>query len=301
MSAENQNQFSNFKKITLSSDKKLQMRANLAEFMRANPISVTPTPVAAPQTQSPFLMFMLKTQRAFAVLVVVAGVLGVIKVSEGARPGDILYPVKIYLADPINNVFEEKRTDLPADAELMEEATLKASDSSVGAEAGEQANPASERTMMFSTDLNLDAQTDQADDTGTPQSLKTDSNVVLPSVGPTAVDVVPESGRIKILYPDRYVVAKTGNKLEIKWENNLLGTEGGKTNTVNITLYGVKMAVDDEVKSYTVIQGLDSLEIGTYTWIVPAYIDSGYYKMRIIPNGEIVMSGVSEEFAIVKE
>lgn len=107
MENNNQNPFNNFKKVTLTPDKKLAMRSELLDFMKSTPVTVKPV-----KTKSPFAEFMFSTQRAFAVLVIMAGLLGVIKMSEQTKYGDVLYPVKVYLADPINELFKSRANDV---------------------------------------------------------------------------------------------------------------------------------------------------------------------------------------------
>jgi hypothetical protein len=92
----------NLKNIKMSEDEKAEMRNNLSVYINNNPLNPVKTP-------SPyFSFFSFNVRRSFvmvSVLVLIFGVSGTaVFASEESLPGDLLYPVKVKITEPLVGV-----------------------------------------------------------------------------------------------------------------------------------------------------------------------------------------------------
>lgn len=97
------------KKITLSPEEKSLVFSRLTDYMEAHPAPVIPRPlrrgayfaeVAAKLFGSPFALHPSFALASLFLMFVVTSS-GVAFAAEGALPGDLLYPVKIYITEPV--------------------------------------------------------------------------------------------------------------------------------------------------------------------------------------------------------
>lgn len=104
--------------ITLSLESKERMRADLSAYADLHAI---PANLPALSRLSPLSHFMLRTKSlyagALALVLVIAGGTQASFAAEDAKPGDILYPVKVALAEPITlalAITPEQKAELAA-------------------------------------------------------------------------------------------------------------------------------------------------------------------------------------------
>ncbi|HUQ30102.1 MAG TPA: DUF5667 domain-containing protein [Candidatus Paceibacterota bacterium] len=90
------------RQVTLSDSERAHMRGVLTEYMAFKPYRVTPAPSRISLFMRPFAFL---AQPAFATLVAVLVIAvssgGAAVAAEGALPGDVLYPIKVSLTEPL--------------------------------------------------------------------------------------------------------------------------------------------------------------------------------------------------------
>lgn len=134
------------KALTLSSERKARMRADLSAYADLHALPET-APRAVP---SPFSIFSLRAKNLYAgalvAMLFVAGGTQASLAAEGALPGDILYPIKVAVNEPLAlslSLTPERKAELSAKfatRRLDEAATLSSRGELDAAEADELAS-----------------------------------------------------------------------------------------------------------------------------------------------------------------
>ncbi|HWH16023.1 MAG TPA: DUF5667 domain-containing protein [Candidatus Paceibacterota bacterium] len=121
------NPFHSLKQLTLDPERKARMRAELSSYADLHAL---PEPVAV-SVASPFSALLSRTRRfyagALAALLLVLGGTQASLAAEGALPGDVLYPIKVAVNEPLAlslSFAPERKAELAAEfaARRLEEA-----------------------------------------------------------------------------------------------------------------------------------------------------------------------------------
>lgn len=289
MNNSDKNPFEEIKRVRMTDAEKLGMRQKIVDHVKNNPLSEASTSNTHVPEVNYFSLF-FKSQRVLASFVVLAGLIGLLSISENARPGDVLYPVKIYLSDPINSVFGGK-TDSDSNIDVEEEllpvntfyqdeynqvsATEEGDQTSLKATTEIRTLESEEAPMQSSSDLddvnNLDpksASMTTAPATGgfllMPECIECDPVEEEYSPIKSVELIEPESGSIQYL--------GSGNTLKVKW-NKLEGSS-----KLNLEIYG---PIDTKWAEPVLYEIDINNKQGEYIWELPVDAYPGRYSILI--------------------